>query len=125
MNPQKPTASPVTGHADGRTDNALRVNGQRDGLVSTTPGRGASSAERHGDLRDSGYALRTASSASPTGDSSQTGGGARPPAERLLKVGQRLHSKEMKGFGKMRPGFVCVCIGATAIEVSIGSREEV
>ena len=31
------TASPVTGHADGRPDNALLALGRREGLVSTTP----------------------------------------------------------------------------------------
>ena len=33
------TASSVTGHADGRPDNALRVLGRREGLLSTTPSR--------------------------------------------------------------------------------------
>ena len=103
-------ASSVTGHADGRPDNALWVLGRRGGLVSTTPSRGASSAERRGDLRDSGQVSRTASSALPTGDSSQPGGGARPPAKRLLSVRQRLLSSEMGVYEKLRPEPLCVSL---------------
>ena len=78
--------------------------------MSTTPSRGASSAERRGDLRDSGHASRTASSGLPIGESSQPGGGARPPAKLLLSVGQRLPSSEMRGYEKLRPEPLCVCL---------------
>ena len=86
-------ANPVTSHAVGRPDKAIRAPGRREGSVSTTPSRDASSAECLGELRDSSRALRTASSApSYSGELSQAGGGARPHAMRLFCVGHRLPS---------------------------------
>ena len=111
------TAGPVISHADGRPGNASRVRGRREGLVSTTPSRDASSAEHLGELRDPDFVVRVPSPTSlsvvrvpsPTprdavrvpspalpqvGESSQPSGGARSPARRLFCVGRKRPVKD-------------------------------
>ena len=119
-------AGPVTSHADGRPDNAIRALGRREGSVSTTPSQDASSAERLGELRDSECVARVPSPTysgvarvpSPTstsavrvpspaltclGELSQPGGGARLPAMRLCYVGHRRLSDKAIRCDEQRP----------------------
>ena len=100
------TAGPVISHADGRPGNASRVQGRREGLVSTAPSRDASSAEHLGELRDPDFVVRVPSPTprdavwvpSPAlpqvGESSQPSGGARSPARRLFCVGRKRPVKD-------------------------------
>ena len=95
------TAGPVISHADGRPGNAPRVRGRREGLVSTTPSRDASSAEHLGELWDPSDVARVPSPTSlsavrvpspallPAGGSPRASGGVRSLSGRLFCVGRR------------------------------------
>ena len=100
------TASPVTGHADGRPDNALRVLGRREGLVSTTTSRDMSSVECLGGPEDRAASPDLLASSVPPSDcASRTDSSASsfraPPAGRLMTLGQRAPADNARRFREM------------------------